>query len=254
MNKPAPVPANRYQGLDALRGFAVLWMTAFHFCFDLNYFGYLKQNFYQDPFWTWQRSAIVSLFLFCVGLSQAVALAQAHGQQRFWRRWAQVLGCALLVSLGSYLVFPRSFIYFGVLHAIVVLLLVARLSWRWGAWLWLAGLLAVALKFGAAWAHTQGLLPSVLHHPLLNWLGLIVNKPITEDYVPLIPWLAAMWWGLASGQWLLKRQTTQATNWLSLGQGALSQALAWLGRNSLAWYMLHQPVLFALIAAYQSLS
>ena len=56
----------RYGRLDALRGVAIVWMAVFHFCFDLNFFGWLdpRQNFYTDPFWTMQRKAIVSLFLF----------------------------------------------------------------------------------------------------------------------------------------------------------------------------------------------
>ena len=38
----------RFDALDALRGFAMLWMTAFHFSFDLNQFGHIHQNFYDD--------------------------------------------------------------------------------------------------------------------------------------------------------------------------------------------------------------
>ena len=53
----------RLDGIDALRGAAIVWMTLFHFCFDLNHAGFIRQDFYSDPFWTWQRSAIVSLFL-----------------------------------------------------------------------------------------------------------------------------------------------------------------------------------------------
>jgi len=30
-----------------------------------------------------------------------------------------------------------------------------------------------------------------------NWLGLITRKLVTEDYVPLLPWLGVMWWGVA---------------------------------------------------------
>ena len=42
---------------DALRAVAIVWMAAFHFCFDLNLYGLIepKQNFYRDPFWTVQR-------------------------------------------------------------------------------------------------------------------------------------------------------------------------------------------------------
>ena len=58
----------RLDSVDALRGLAMLWMTVFHFSFDLNQFGYIRQNFHLDPVWTWQRTAIVSLFLFCAGM------------------------------------------------------------------------------------------------------------------------------------------------------------------------------------------
>ena len=52
---------------------------------------------------------------------------------------------ALLVSAGSYLVFPQSFIYFGVLHGIALMLVVVRLTAGWGAWLWPAGAIAIAI-------------------------------------------------------------------------------------------------------------
>ena len=102
---PTSTPASRrYDRLDALRGVAIVWMTAYHFCFDLNHFGWIRQNFLYDPFWTTQRTAIVSLFLFCAGLGQAVAHAQGQGLPRFWRRWAQIAGCALLVGALAWLV------------------------------------------------------------------------------------------------------------------------------------------------------
>ena len=135
----------RFDSIDTLRGAAIVWMTAFHLCFDLSYFRLWPQDFYADPFWTWQRAAIVSLFLFCAGLGQAVAVDQGQSWQRFGKRWAQVAGCALLVTAGSALMFPRSFISFGVLHGIAVMLIVVRLTAGWGRWLWLAGGLAIAL-------------------------------------------------------------------------------------------------------------
>ncbi|MBL8320467.1 MAG: DUF1624 domain-containing protein, partial [Burkholderiaceae bacterium] len=94
---------DRYERLDALRGVAIVWMAVFHFCFDLNHFGFFtpKYVFTADPLWTTQRTCIVTLFLFCAGLSQAVALQQGQSWPRFWRRWAQIAGCAVLVSIGS---------------------------------------------------------------------------------------------------------------------------------------------------------
>ena len=79
---------SRFEAVDALRGVAMLWMTAFHLSFDLNQFGYIAQNFYTDPFWTGQRTLIVSLFLACAGMGQALAVAAGQSWVRFWRRWA----------------------------------------------------------------------------------------------------------------------------------------------------------------------
>jgi uncharacterized membrane protein len=229
--------ASRFDRLDALRAVAILWMAVFHFCFDLNYFKFIQQNFYGDPFWTVQRSVIVSLFLFCAGLGQAVAWEQGQGWPRFWRRWAQVAGCALLVTAGSYLMFPRSYISFGVLHGIALMLIITRLTARFGLWLWPLGLAAIALPHVVR--------DSFFDTRFTNWVGLVTRKPVTEDYAPLLPWIGVMWWGLAAGQWVLKNRR----EWLTGALPAAMSPLATLGRWSLSFYMLHQPVLIGLLMA-----
>ncbi|MES2949426.1 MAG: heparan-alpha-glucosaminide N-acetyltransferase [Pseudomonadota bacterium] len=240
----AVVPA-RHQFLDALRGAAVVWMTAFHFAFDLNHFGFIHEDFYRAPLWTVQRTCILSLFLFCAGFGQAIAVHAGQSWSRFWRRWLQIAACAVAVSLGSALMFPDSWIYFGVLHGMAVMLLVCRATVSWGRWLWLAGLVSVLLGWFASDA--QALLPmsEAWDLKVLNWIGLVSHKPITEDYVPVLPWLGVMWWGMAAGQHALNRR------WMSRmhrGGNALPLLpLAWVGRWSLSWYMLHQPLLIGLL-------
>lgn len=216
---------NRTPWLDTLRGFAVLWMTIFHFAFDLNYFGFIHQNFYHDPFWTMQRTCILSLFLFCAGFGQALAVKNGQTWARFGRRWLQIAACALAVSAGSAVMFPNSWIYFGVLHGMAVMLLICRATATWGAWLWIVG--AVAIGLG-------NFPPVTFDSTMLNWIGLISRKPITEDYVPILPWLGVMWWGMAAG-----------LRWK--GNLPTIRPLAWLGQWSLPWYMLHQPVLMGLM-------
>jgi uncharacterized membrane protein len=235
--------AGRYGRLDALRGAAIVWMAMFHFCFDLNYFGLLQphQFFTRDPFWTTQRSCIVSLFLLCAGLGQAVALDGGQRWPRFWRRWAQVAGCALLVSAGSALMFPRSWIYFGVLHGIALMLVVVRLAAPLRAGLWPLGALAIALPL---------LVQSpVFDTPLTNWVGLVTHKPVTEDWVPLLPWLGVVCWGVAAGRWLLQHRR----GLLAGPVPAAARPLALLGRWSLSFYMLHQPLLIGLLMAGREL-
>jgi uncharacterized membrane protein len=237
----AALTPTRFDRLDALRAVAILWMAVFHFCFDLNHYRFIQQDFYRDPFWTVQRSVIVSLFLFCAGFGQAVAWEQGQSWQRFWRRWAQVAGCALLVTVGSYLMFPRSYISFGVLHGIALMLIITRLTAGAGVWLWPMGLVAIALPH-----YVQS---SFFDTRLTNWVGLITRKPVTEDYAPLLPWIGVMWWGLAAGQWVLKSRREWVTGVLP----ATLAPLATLGRWSLSFYMLHQPVLIGLLLAVREL-
>jgi uncharacterized membrane protein len=236
----------------------MVWMTLFHFSFDLQHYGYLQANFYADPFWTLQRMAIVSLFVFCAGLGQAIAVQQGQSWGRFWKRWRQIALCALAVSIGSWWMFPDSYIYFGILHGMALMLIVVRLlsgtGGRAGGLLWLLGAMALVLPWLATQAHAlwQGL--DFLNARTFNWLGLISRKPVTEDYAPLFPWLGVMCFGLAAGQWLLRRQAAaleRVGNFM--GRGGLAaplRGLAFLGRWSLSYYMLHQPVLLGALGLF----
>ena len=215
------LPSHRLDRIDLLRAVAMLWMTAFHFCFDLNHLGFIQQNFYDDPFWTWQRTAIVSLFLFTAGLSQAVALQQGQGWPRFWKRWTRVAGGALLVSMGSWLMFPDTFIYFGILHGIAAMLILVRLTAGWGVWLWPLGALAISMK----------------------WVA-----PLVIGALPALAFLT-----MAMTCERLQRMLMNRPSWLGAGDPPSTgwkNGLVKLGRWSLSYYLLHQPVMIGLLAAF----
>ena len=249
------VRPSRLDRIDALRGAALVWMAVFHFCFDLASFRLTESDFYRDPFWTWQRTFILSTFLLCAGAGQAIALHQAQTWTRFWRRWAQIVACAALVSAGSWWMFPHSYISFGVLHGMAAMLVITRLAAPLGAWLWPMGALAVALPqlVQHAWFDTRW----------TNWVGLVTHKPITEDFVPILPWLGVMLWGMAGTRWLLRhhpgcltsgeRANSGDNHGLASGTGRLWFGLVWLGRWSLSFYMVHQPVFIGLLMAWQAL-
>ncbi len=240
--KAAALPAAaRHDRLDALRGVALLWMTAFHAAFDLNLQGWIpRQNFYEDPLWTLQRVGILSLFLACAGAAQGIARDQGVAWPRFWRRWGLLLGAAVLVSLASWWMFPRSWISFGVLHALVLMTLLARLLapllLRAPAWGW--ALLAVGCL-----AAPQGLSAGFFDSRWTNWVGLVTHKPVTEDYVPLLPWFGVLLLGMLAQRWL----SVHRAGWMAAPLSARWQPLVRLGRWSLPYYLLHQPVLLGVI-------
>ena len=232
MAKPAlrRQQAPRVEGLDALRGVAILAMVVYHFCFDLRYFGVARWDFEHDIRWLAARTLILSSFLLIAGISAALARRDPAADARWPRHVAVIGGAALLVTAASAMMFPRSFIWFGVLHAIALSLLLARpLIDRPRAALG-AGVIVIA----------AGVMLSSQHfdNRMLGWLGFMTGKPMTEDYVPLFPWSGVLFLGIAAGHALV------ASNFAMLAPLArMPRALRFLGRHSLAVYLVHQPLL-----------
>lgn len=220
----------RRTAIDALRGVAICLMIVYHFCFDLRYYRVIASSFESDPFWLGFRSLIVTSFLTLVGISLVLADRAGSPPSHFWKRFALIAACALAASIGSYLMFPRTFIYFGILHCIAVASVLAQPLVRRPR---------AALALGIA-VILAGLF---VHYPAfdareLSWIGFTTRKPATEDYVPLAPWAGVVFIGTAIGNGLWR------TDFRAVRAFARTPAwLQWLGRHSLAVYMIHQPLL-----------
>src|SRR5262249_25969255 len=114
--------SDRDPRIDLARGLTVLAMLGYHFCFDLIHFGYgsfegTAREMNHHPGWIALRSLIVGSFVFISGLSLG-----RHRQPPYLKGSHLIeLGLgALTVSIGSYLVFPQTWIDFGVLHFFLV--------------------------------------------------------------------------------------------------------------------------------------
>lgn len=240
MPGPGDAGGARLQSVDGLRGVAILLMIAYHFSYDLSYFGFARFDFYGDPFWLHARTLILSLFLFLVGVSLVLATGSRPesrpASRRYLTRLGFLVGSAAVISLSSYLVFGPRWIFFGVLHFIAVASVVGLAFVRRP---WLAfGLGAALLLFDGLFAHPW------FDQPAWQWFGLMTYKPPTEDYVPFVPWFGVVLLGIFVGHWL-RRRPGALWQWRSRRQPA--RLLAFAGRHSLSIYLLHQPLLLGLL-------
>ncbi len=227
------------QSVDLLRGVAIALMVVYHFCYDLVYYGFAGFDFYDSPFWTSFRSLILGLFLGLVGVSLWLAQGRGLKWRKVVRRTALIAANAALISAVTWPLFGQRFIWFGVLHFIVVASLLGLLFLRFYR-------LNLALGAGL-------LVLGQYSHPAFdprpwNWIGLMTHKPATEDYVPLVPWFGVVLLGLFAAQWLTRRGRLAADREPAWVRRARLLPLA--GRHSLLIYMLHQPLLMGVLGLF----
>ncbi|WP_425351430.1 heparan-alpha-glucosaminide N-acetyltransferase [Methylocystis bryophila] len=237
---------SRLLWLDAARGFAVVAMVAYHFVWDLGNFDYIDRYFpYSAQFKSFGHAIALS-FLFIAGVSLVLAHERNPSFGPFWRRLARIAAAAALVSLGTYLVFPQSFVFFGILHCIAAASLLAApfLFLPWPASLFAAVAVFLAPRFLAA---------PVFDAPWLSWIGLSTVEPLTNDWRPLFPWSGALLAGVAFAK--APGVLAALGRFEPTGAGsAFANASGWLGRHSLAIYLLHQPLLFGVFLGIAKLS
>lgn len=237
-------PTVRFWEVDLLRGVAIVLMVIYHLVFDLNYFAVYDIEV-SSGFWLAVARLTASLFLLLVGLSLTLSHSRAQllGQEdrfrlRLLTRSAWILGLALGITLVTYFFIGRGFIVFGVLHLIGLSLLLAYPFLRMHKANIIFGLLFILLGI-----YLQNI---SVGFPWLLWLGLAPPDFYSVDYFPVFPWFGVILVGMGLGGLLypgyLRRIPVHDLSIL-----LFVRALAFLGRNSLAIYLVHQPVIIALL-------
>ena len=234
---------DRFWEVDAARGVAIIMMIVYHTTYDLDTLGgYDVQS--TTGYWALFADLTAGLFLFLVGVS--LAISRVRTSLTGWRLFGKYLarglrilayGVVLTVVL---LALGMGVVAFGILHLIGISIILAYpfLTLRLtnlvlGTLIFVAGqyILAQGLDSQSFW-----LLP----------FGIVPEGVIMPDYRPLLPWFGVVLIGLFFGNVVYGDGRRPAV--LEDKAPMLARPLLPLGRNSLSIYLIHQPIIIALLA------
>ncbi|MCX7305075.1 MAG: DUF1624 domain-containing protein [Hyphomicrobiales bacterium] len=237
MNLPTGTKTpGRIDAIDVARGVALVAMAVYHFTWDLEFFGYLPPGMTAIGGWKLFARCIASSFLFLVGVSLFLGHARGINWRGFGKRLAMVAGAALAITVVTWFAVPSGLIFFGILHQIAVASVLGLLFLRLPA---VVTLIVAAAVIAA---------PHYLRSPFFDdpwwwWTGLSESRLRSNDFVPVFPWFAAVLIGIAVSK--IADRTSLFARLAALRTPSWTQPLGLGGRHSLAFYLIHQPVLIA---------
>ncbi len=240
--------AARYALLDALRGFCLLSMIAYHAVYDLVVlYGVQLPWYFNTPGYLWQQSI-------CWGFILLSGVSWHFGRSPL-KRGLLVSACGLIITLVTALFMPSQRIVMGVLSLLgaSALLMIPlnrallRVDPRLSAGA-SAALFFLTRNVSEGFLGFKGLrlfqIPDFLYTlPGGFILGLPNQGFYSSDYFALMPWFflfsfGHFFWRGLSGQSRLKAALRFDLPVLSL-----------LGRKSLIIYLLHQPLIMLVLTA-----
>jgi len=213
--------------LDSLRGIAIILMIIFHLTWDLVQFNYIELNIKSD-FMLSFRVVIVGLFLFSVGISLQISY-KIFNKFKFIKRVALLSIYSLLISIGSYIMYPNNWIYFGIIHMILISTFIS---------VWF-----VNRKYLALIGSFVVTIPYIFYN--INFMFIkeffsqfIIHLPrVSYDMAPLFPYMGFVLFGI----YVYNISKVQV---FDIKKSKVTNILSYLGKHSMIIYLIHQPILF----------
>ena len=233
---PQLLKHERVQVIDLIRGMDIILMVLFNYSVTLTYFRLISLPA-GSLYWYVFPRAIAFIFIFLSGITASSSFeSRREGfRKRYLKRGLMLLVFAAFITLFTSIFVPERTIYFGILHFFAISSFLVpffagydKLSLAAGLLITASGFYLQQVEFGFSY---------------LLWLGFIPENFSTFDYFPLIPWLGILLLGMYSGKYVIG--STAGIKFKSKPAGIFM----FLGKNSLAVYLIHQPLLILLLLA-----
>jgi uncharacterized membrane protein len=239
----------RFWEIDFLRGVAIILMIIFHAAFDIDYFNMSDFDIHQGS-WILFGKLIFILFFLLVGISLVLSYSRTKiinkSKQnlfvKYLKRGVKIFFWGLIITLVTWMYMREGYVIFGVLHFIGISIILAypflkRPSWSLflGFLIILTGLFLYNYSFDFSW---------------LLWLGFKPHGFYTIDYFPLFPYFGIILIGIFIGNKLYKNYKRRF-NLIDLSVNPIIKFFAFLGKKSLFIYLIHQPIIIALLIIFK---
>jgi uncharacterized membrane protein len=228
--------------VDAARGVAIVMMVVYHLMYDLETFGgYDIES--TSGFWARFADATASAFLFLVGISLAISYSRAGAGRglfgKYLRRGLRIFAYGMALTVVLY-VLGVGIVVFGILHLIGVSIILAYPLLRYRFANLILGLSIIAVGWYLRGQDVSS------ESPWLLPLGVVPENLPMPDYRPLLPWFGVVLLGLFVGN--VVYAGGKRPECVPKKAPQVARPLVPFGRNSLFIYLVHQPILVALLA------
>jgi len=210
-------------------------MIVFHFLWNLNFFYNYNINLYSG-FWKIFQIITASLFLFLVGISIFISNVLTKSRfSKYFFRGLKIFLLGLIITIVTKIIFPQSFIVFGVLHLIGLSIIMLY---------FFKDFFYLNLIFGICFIIFGKILPKVNFNYLL-FLGLHSETFHSIDYFPIFPWFGIFLFGLFFGRILF---SIDGRNYQikDLSNYKIVKIFCFIGKHSLKIYLYHQVIFYIL--------
>jgi uncharacterized membrane protein len=222
--------------VDFLRGIAMIMMAIFHFMFDLQNFNFINVTFTHGPLKIWQLS-ILSIFVLVSGMGLYFAYHKQINWQKFRKRVFLLGLSAIAITIATMFIFAKSWIYFGVIHFMLLASILGLAFVRIPLISLIIGIAIVAsYQFGYLSTHD-------IYVALKEPLSLPRRS---EDLVRFFPWFGILLIGIYLGHVNLFN--------FKIPENFVTKKVALLGQHALSFYLIHQPVLFGSVLAVYTIT
>ena len=245
---PENFPRGRFVEIDLMRGLAVIMMVIYHALFDIYFFTIYPVDV-TTGFWKIFAMITASLFLLLVGISFTISAAKAEVAMdrrnflmKYMKRGLSILLIAALITIVTWWYLGEGYIIFGILHLIGFSIIIAPFFFH-------RKLIAL---YGGILFIIGGILLQAVRGPfILLPLGIYPASFYSVDYTPIFPWFGLVLIGICLGELLYPGGERGYSLPEFFPYSKLTEfpgkTVAFLGRHSLAIYILHQPVIILLL-------